>query len=123
MERTGFHLLRFFIGITFVWIGILILQDPIGWSGYLEPWARNLLILPIEMTMMITGVFDVVVGVLFLLNLFVRWAGFLGALHIVVVLATSGLNEATIRDIGILGGTLALAFSAHLYKRFLFWRL
>ena len=104
-----------------MWIGILILKDPVGWSGYMQPWARDLLVLPVEITMMLAGIFDVILGVLFLLNLFVRWAGFLAALHVAGVLATSGFNEATIRDIGILGGSLALGCSAHLYKKFFFW--
>jgi len=105
------HILRVGIGITFLWIGVLILQDPIAWSGFIRPWVRDFLILPVEQTMQLTGVYDLVVGALLIFSVR-RWMVWLGALlgsaHMIVVLAVAGIDPVTVRDIAVLAGALSL---------------
>lgn len=108
MNKTSFHILRVGLAITFLWIGVLILKQPEAWGGYLSPWAARLLPIPIEQAMMGTAVFDIVVGIFLLIDSFVWLAALMGAIHLIIVLAVSGITDITVRDIGILAATLAL---------------
>ena len=110
MSNNAYHILRIGIGITFVWIGILIVQEPLVWGSYINPWAEQLLLLSKTTTMMIVGIFDIIIGALFIINRLKKITAVLASLHIINVLVVSGFNNATIRDIGLLGGTLALYF-------------
>ncbi len=111
LKSLAMPTLRILLGITFIWIGYLIWQDPLGWGGYLQPWALELLVTPLEQAMLSAAILDIVVGLLLIINRFTWLAGFLASVHLVIVLATSGFNEATIRDIGILAGTLYISFT------------
>src|SRR3989344_3172222 len=108
MSKIAFNILRIGLAITFIWIGILILKNPEAWGGYLLPWAANLLPIPIKGAMIGTGIFDIIIGILLLTNSFVWIVAIAGAIHLVIVLITSGINEGTVRDIAILAGILAL---------------
>ncbi len=112
MRKTSFHILRVGLAITFLWIGILILKQPEAWGGYLQPWAANLLPIPIEQAMIGTAFLDIVIGVFLLFNSFVWLAALVGALHLVMVLVVSGITDITVRDIGVLSASVALMVDA-----------
>lgn len=119
---SGFHVLRVGIAITFLWIGILIFKNPEAWgTGFIQPWAAGLLPVPIREAMLGTAVLDVVIGVLLLADVFTWVAALVGSAHLIVVLTVSGINAITIRDVGLLAGTLALLVST-LPEKFVFWR-
>jgi len=108
MKKTSFHFLRVGLAITFLWIGVLIFKNPEAWGGYLQPWAAGLLPIPIAQAMIGTAILDITIGS-FLLFDFLPWlAAFIGAIHIIIVLATSGITDITVRDIGLLVAALAL---------------
>lgn len=111
MGKSAYHILRIGLGLTFAWIGVMILQNPDAWGGYLQPWALNLLPVPVRTVMIGTGWFDIALGTLLIINIWPRLFAALGALHIAVVLVTAGVNAITVRDIGLLAGALALASS------------
>lgn len=111
MNKTGFTILRIALGITFLWIGILIVQDPEAWGGYIQPWAAKLLPLPIKEMMLGTGALDIVIGFLLVTNILTWLAAAIGAIHLVIVLVTSGINSITVRDIGLLGAAVAVSLS------------
>ncbi|OHA13343.1 MAG: hypothetical protein A2909_00490 [Candidatus Tagabacteria bacterium RIFCSPLOWO2_01_FULL_39_11] len=105
---TGFHFLRVGLAITFLWIGVLIFKNPEAWGGYLQPWAAGLLPIPLSQAMIGTAILDIVIGA-FLLVDFLPWlAAFVGAIHILIVLAVSGITDITVRDIGLLVAALAI---------------
>lgn len=108
MGKASFHILRVGTAVTFLWIGILILKSPIAWGGYLMPWAMKLLPVPIEQAMIGTAILDIGVGVLLLVDLWTWVAAALGALHLVIVLAVSGITEITVRDVGLLAAAVGL---------------
>src|SRR3989338_143439 len=112
MNKTSFHVLRVGLAITFLWICILIFKQPEVWGGYLQSWAVNLLPIPIEKMMIGTAFLDIVIGVLLLVDSFVWLAALAGTIHLVIVLAVSGINEVTVRDIGILAATLTLLWDS-----------
>lgn len=110
-------ILRAGLGITFIWIGILVLRDPVSWGSYIRPWAANLLPIPIESFMSTTGIFDIATGALFFIPHTAFIAGILGTLHLTGVIAVSGINEGTVRDIGLLGATLYIAIKYYPKKK------
>ena len=116
-KDVSYHILRIALGITFVWIGILIFQNPETWGGYIQPWAADLLPIPLREAMIGTAILDIAVGFLFLIDVLTWAAGIIGALHLIVVLTTAGISGVTVRDIGILGGAIAIAYNAWKYRK------
>jgi len=108
MNKYASLILRIGLGITFLWIGILIVKNPAAWTGYIQPWAAALLPVPIEQLMFGTGIFDILVGLALFTGIKTWIPSFLAAGHLVVVLITSGINEVTVRDIGLLAAAAAL---------------
>lgn len=108
MKNASFHILRVGMAITFLWIGILIFREPQSWGLYLQPWAANLLPTSLKSAMIGTAIFDIVVGFLFLIDIATWIAALFGSIHLVIVLTVVGINAITVRDIGLLTGTLAL---------------
>ena len=108
MNKTSFHILRVGLAITFLWIGVLIFKEPEAWGGYLMPWAANLLPIPIREAMIGTAILDVVIGILLLIDSFIWLAALAGAIHLIIVLAVTGITDVTVRDIGILAAMIAL---------------
>lgn len=112
MNKTSYHVLRIGLAITFLWIGILILKQPEAWAGYLQPWAVKLLPVPVEQALVGTAVLDLIVGIMLLIDSFVWVIALVGAIHLVIILVTSGITDITARDIGLLAGTVALVIES-----------
>lgn len=100
------------MAITFIWIGILILKSPESWGGYLQPWAENLLPLPIAKAMIGAAVLDIIIGVLFLIDWKTWLAGLLASIHLIMVLTVSGITDITVRDMGLLAGAIAITIES-----------
>lgn len=113
MRRSAFHILRIGLAITFLWIGLLILKSPESWAAYIQPWALDLLPLPARDVMVATAVFDIVIGFFLLIDAWIWIAAALASIHLLMVMVAGGITEVTVRDIGLLGGTLALFVSSY----------
>jgi hypothetical protein len=110
MTAGAVRVLRVGLGVTFVWIGVMIFQDPLYWGGFLQPWMLDFLPVPLHEAMIGTAVLDTLIGLAFVANIGVWIAGLVGSIHLAIILITSGITEVTVRDIGLLGGTLALSW-------------
>lgn len=66
------------------------------------------MILPVSTAMIINALFDILVGLLLLFDIYSWLAGILVAVHIFVVLSVSGINSITVRDIAILAAGIAV---------------
>lgn len=108
MNRTGHHILRVGIAITFLWISVLIFQSPEGWGRLIQPWALGLLPIPLKAAMQQTAVLDAVIGLFLLLDVFTFRFAALGLLHVITVLVVVGIVPETIRDVAIASGLIAL---------------
>lgn len=108
MSKFSFHILRVGLAITFIWIGVLILKDPESWGGYVQPWVVKLLPFSVTQALLSTAILDIFIGILFLIDWQIWLAGFLGTLHLAVVLTVSGITDITVRDIGLLTATIAI---------------
>ncbi len=109
MKKLSYNIARIGLGVTFIWIGILILRNPEGWGSLLQPWAADLLTFPLVPAMIGNAVLDIAIGVFLILNISVWLAALVGAGHIFSVLVVTGITDITVRDIAILGSSLALA--------------
>ena len=112
MKKLSFHILRVGLAITFLWIGFLILKAPEAWGGYLQPWAVRLLPVPLPEAMMGAAIVDLAIGFFLLIDSFVWLAALIGAMHIVIVLITSGITDITVRDIAIVAAASALSIDS-----------
>lgn len=108
MKQTSSNILRVGLAITFLWIGILILKNPEAWGGYLQPWAANLLVVPLKTVMIGTAILDITIGFFLLIGVFTWLAALVASGHLLIVLIVSGINVITVRDIGLLAATIAL---------------
>lgn len=116
-SNGAYHILRIGLGVTFLWIGVLIFRGPEFWGGFLQPWAIDFLPVPLREAMIGSAIMDIVIGIALLVNVGVWIAALIGSIHLVIILITCGVTEITVRDIGLLGGTIAL-FWTNLPDRF-----
>lgn len=115
MKSSSYHILRVGLAITFLWIGILIFKEPESWGTFIQPWAAGLLPISLKSAMIGTAILDVVIGLLLLIDFYTWFAALVGAIHLIIVLAVSGINAITVRDIGLLAGVIALAVNSWPY--------
>src|SRR3989344_6315582 len=108
-QSYGFHIIRVGLAITFLWVGVLIFRDLAGWAGFLLPWAQDLLPIPPVQAMMIVAVFDIVVGGVLLVGVWVWHSAMAAALHTALVLIVARIDPVTVRDIGLMAASFALA--------------
>lgn len=105
--------LRLSLGVTFLWIGIMIVKDPVSWVGFLQDWFVKLLPFSPTLLLTLTGYLDIVLGGLFLLNFFTPYIGIIGTIHMALILISSGVNETTVRDIAIGGACFSLFLESY----------
>jgi len=108
MRSTALHILRIGLGITFLWIGVLIFINPAAWGGFIQPWALSLLPIPLSQVMFATALMDILVGGLLLVDILTWLAALVASAHLIIVLTASGITDVTVRDIGLVAGAAAL---------------
>lgn len=115
MKNASLQILRVGTAVTFLWIGILILREPEAWGGLIQSWIAvfpPFSLFSLKLLMTGTAVLDILVGFFLLINRFTWQAALLGSFHLIVVLAVSGINAITVRDLGLLSGTIAIFTSS-----------
>jgi uncharacterized membrane protein YphA (DoxX/SURF4 family) len=101
--------LRLSVGMVFLWFGVGKFQGDI-WAQTIRtmdvfrqlPWSPDLSVLLI-------GIIEVVTGTLLILGMFTRWVSVAAAMELAAILFILRFQE--IRDIGLLGTTVYMAFS------------
>lgn len=108
-STTSSNILRVGLGITFAWIGVLILRDPAGWGSIVQPWAVGLIGADsLRGAMLGRAVLDILIGLALLTDFRTFRAAALGFIHVVTVIVVVGITGSTVRDIAIVAGLLAL---------------
>lgn len=100
-------------------------RSPEAWGSFIQPWAVALLPVPLREMMISTAVLDVLTGVLLVLDMWTWLGALVGAWHIAVVLITVGINDVTVRDIGLFSAATALTIEtlpAWLWEKIVFWK-
>lgn len=112
--------LRIGLGGMYLWSGLDIVRHPKSWYWAIRPlpqFVQSLIgSIGIDTFLVIQGVGELVLAVLLLLPFLprrlLRWVAFLNALEIALILLFVGVDAVTFRDIGVLGGAVALWFLA-----------
>lgn len=107
-EKTAYHLKRITLGITFIWVSVMIFQEPVFWSGFIDPWATNLIPFDLETMMKMTAGLDLLIGLLLIADKWTWIVSLIASLHLLAILVVSGIDTVTVRDIGLLGASAAL---------------
>jgi uncharacterized membrane protein YphA (DoxX/SURF4 family) len=100
------------IGTAFVFLyfGIEKFLHPDLWIGWMPQWMDGLMGLSNKVWMDVTGVTEIVIGVMVLVpkRLVQKIGALLASLHLVAILTQIGWNEIAVRDMGLLCMTMAL---------------
>jgi uncharacterized membrane protein YkgB len=112
--KISYFLLRLGLAFVFLWFGVDKFIHPNYWiNAWVPSWFSNLLNrFHIETLsfIYINGIFEIAVGLGFIFNIFIRLFALLASLFLFAIIIQVGFNEVIIRDIGLLGATLALVF-------------
>lgn len=104
--------LRLFLAAVFLWFGIDKFLHPDYWfnawvpQGFSSLW-QNTGLRPIDIVY-ILGVFEILVGVSLVANIFVFFFSILSILFLVGNIIFNGFSEIIVRDVGLIGGLLSL---------------
>lgn len=100
--------------MVFIWFGVDKFLNPEYWLSAWVPQSVLLLASKLGIGGMdvvyASGVFELLVGASVLSNIFIKIFSVLAMIFLIIVLFTFGMNEVLIRDVGLMGGFLALLF-------------
>ncbi|MDP3731005.1 MAG: DoxX family membrane protein [bacterium] len=112
--RYSFWFLKIGLAAVFIWFGIDKFIHPSYWinawvpAGFLTFLAR--FNIDGQQFIFLMAIFEMLVGISLLTGILVKTFSFLSILFLVSVFFTAPLNEVIIRDIGLIGGFLAILF-------------
>lgn len=101
-------ILRIGLGIVFFWFGIDKFINPEFWMSFIPLWLK----LPIsfELFIYIQGIIEAIIGLLIIIGLFTKIASSIAAIILIVIIASIGFNDISIRDFGLLSIAISLIF-------------
>ena len=112
--KTSNLILRLGLAFVFLWFGIDKFIHPDYWiNAWMPFWFQSILSrLGIGNLNFIyaNGIFEVVIGLCFIFNIFVKLFALLTVLFLLSIIISFGLNEVLVRDVGLIGAALALLF-------------
>ncbi len=112
MRKTSILALRTGLALTFIVVGVYIWLHPTIWYSMLLPWAKGITVGgTARPVLQAVAIFDIFIGILFLLDLWTWIVALIASVMLVLSLAATGVSDATVRDIGLLGASLALLFA------------
>ena len=111
MDKPESRILRIGLAVTFIWIGVFIFRSPEPWGALMRPWVREVLPIPVRPLMIGTAILDVIIGGMFFVKTLTWRAASLASVHLILILVTTGITDATVRNIGLLAATTVLMVS------------
>ena len=112
--KVSFWFLKIGLAAVFLWFGIDKFLHPAYW---LNAWVPAGLVsflsrfnLDGSQFVYLLGIFEILVAVSLLSNVLVKFFSFLAIIFLLSVFFIAPLNEVLIRDIGLVGGLLAILF-------------
>lgn len=114
--------LRLALAIVFFWLGIDKMLNPQHWLGVLTPvWLANLTDrfgLGSSQLIYANAVFEILVGLSLITAVFAKFFSVLAVVFLATVLIVNEFAIIMIRDIGLIGGFLAIIFWPNIRSRF-----
>lgn len=111
--RASHLALRIGLAVVFMWFGIDKFIDPVHWLGWVPQSVQNILTgigMSGQNFILLNGIFEVLVAVSLLSGYFIRIFATVALVFLVVVTLVhiTGATEIIVRDVGLIGGMLAL---------------
>ncbi len=106
--RLVLTILRYSAGSVFLWFGLDKWVHPAAWYSWIDVWIWPLALFSPPVTMFLIGFFETVIGFLLIMGIMPRVASAVGAAYIAAVTIMTGVSDAAIRDLGVLGCCVAL---------------
>ena len=105
--------LRLSLAAVFLWFGVGKFMQPQYWVDAWMPQSVQHAVTAIGMSpanfMVLNGILEVLIAISLVAGFFQRWFAGIGVVFLVIVIAFSGINEVTVRDVGLIGALVALA--------------
>src|SRR4029453_995418 len=128
LQRYALLSLRFGLAAVFLIFGLDKFRSEeaqfASWADWVPGWFSVLIGGRVKGFIYVLGVFEVLAGLAFLTGYVLFWASLLSSVFLLapVLVSTSGpffgkIDQSTIRDIGLLGGTLSLMLSTASTRR------
>ena len=117
--RSAHLLIRIGLAIVFLWFGIDKFINPTYWLNAWTPDIFVSLLAQLKLSgtdfIYLNGIFEILVGVSLVSGFFIKYFSAIAALFLIVVSVTvfsltHTFGEILVRDIGLVGALLALAF-------------
>ncbi len=111
-ENVSRWILALSLGFVLAMFGIWKFTEPDMWIGWMPMWMEGLMGMERMMWLQVIGAAEIVFAALVIIPIrLVRKTGAaLIALHLIGILTQTGWNDIAVRDIGLLGSSLALFF-------------
>ena len=108
-------ILRLALAATYFYSGWSLLISPTSWTQFVPFWLKEQLLsfnFPVTAFVQVQGAVEMLLALIFIIwfaprNL-VRYAAFLSALEMALILIFTGIDLITFRDIGLLGLSLGI---------------
>lgn len=120
--RYSYLILRLGLAAVFLWLGIDKIIHPNYW---LTAWAGRWTISVLSRVglnslqfVYLSAIFELLIGISMLSGLFVKFFSLLAIIFLISVFFSVGFGETAVRDIGLIGGFLAIFFWPKTISRF-----
>ena len=107
--------LRLSLALMYLYSGWSLIASPKSWTQFVPFWLKENLAqisFPVTAFVQVPGVVEIIVALIFVIwflpRRWVRYAAFLSALEMALILIFAGIDLTTFRDIGLLGASLAV---------------
>jgi len=112
--KYSYFAVRLGLAIVFFWFGIDKFIHPTYWlNAWVPPWFLDFLTktsISGTQYVYINGIFEVLVAISLILGIFTKFFSTLAIIFLTAILIVNGFTEVTVRDIGLVGGFLAVLF-------------
>jgi len=104
-------IIRIGLALVLLWFGIDEIVNPEKWFGYFPQSLISLINIDLSTFFIINGVFEIIVGILFLVGFKTRIVAVISALHLLSITIAIGYNDIGVRDFGLTLMAVSLIFS------------
>lgn len=100
-------ILRFSLGLVFLYFGINQVINPDNWVGYI-PGFLNGVIITANNLVMINGLMEIILGIFMILGLYLRFSSLALGIHLLFISFSLGFTPIGVRDFGLAMVTLVV---------------
>ncbi len=121
-SRYSYFALRIGLAAVFLWFGIDKMIHPSYWLNAWVPKQVIEILAKFSVSGMqliyLNGIFEILVGLSLVTGVFTKIFSILAIIFLILVLTFNGISEVIIRDLGLIGGLLAVFLWPSINRRF-----